>query len=255
MASGLVSRAGWRSGESCPSVYSLSSRGGTEGSDGITREQEREMLLNSKISYIEVGLENLGPKAAHVVKFGTIGFRMFMPWYLNPSVMYHASIFAHIEGKRFGVMMEFGMYRDEKEPGRPNDLHYWNQDGLRFTRMTEYEFHDIIDNRHNIVCGYRGNITVRELMEKVHTKGKSWRAEDYRMEYHNCQDFVAKAIKEMKAYRLECSYIRRHTLTKVLVPHEIMLALEKNEKDLLCAFEWIPFFGAIIGLISLAVEK
>lgn len=253
MSFGLSSKAHCLSGKSCPSVYSLSSRGGTEGSN--SRNREREMLLNSRISKIEVGLENLGPKAAHMIKYGTIGIRVFLPWVLNPSIAYHSSLFAHIDGKNFGVLMEFGMYRDEREPGRPNDLHYWNQDGLRFTRMTETEFHSIIDNSGDIVCGHRYSITVRELLEKVHTGGKSWRAEDYKFESQTCQDFVAKAIKEMGAYRLKCSDLKRHTLTKVFVPHEIMMALEKNEKDPLCAFEKVPIIGTVVGLISSIVDK
>lgn len=173
-----------------------------------------------------------------------------MPWVINPSVAYHASLFAQIEGQYSGVLLEFGMYRDEREPGRPNDLHYWNQDGLRFTRMTQDEFYYAIDNKNDIICGIGRKMTVRELINGVHAGGKSWRDFDYSIEAQNCQDFVAAALNVLGAYRYKCSDLRHHTFSKVFIPPGILLVLERNEKDPFCTFEKIPFVGAIAGIFA-----
>lgn len=211
---GLASRSNWKSGQS---IHSLHSYSGARGSPNNARYIERELLLNSKIASIEFGLENLAPSAAHTIGDFTKCVRAFYHCFFAPVLLYHASVYVHVDGEDFGILIEFGRYENDREHNKPNEVNYWENDGLRFTKIDHHEFRDLV-NKH-IKCEVENHYSVRDLIWKTHEDGGKWRGSDYSVETHSCQDFAARVIKELKAVRRNPSKVNNHTFDKATFPH------------------------------------
>lgn len=216
-------------------------------------DPEREEILNKKITGITIGLTTLTPKTANAKYIGAIFLKTYVPHYVFPPALYHASILLHHGSLLYGTLIEYGPYTNDSEHCHPRKVHYWDHDGLRFVKMKYQEYKNYVNldsfafanSFHFFDCDIKHEFTVRELINYCMIN-KSWRAKDYSLEGHNCQSFVASVIQELQAYRPERSK-RNHTYDKTLIPHRILEPLENIEGDIFSTIEKIPIAGTVIG--------
>jgi lipoprotein NlpI len=72
-------------------------------------------------------------------------------------------------------------------------------------------------------------MTFNELIEEC-KRETSWKANDYNLATHNCQDFIAKVIEVLKVKRTINNETRySHMTGKLFYPPVILKALEKND--------------------------
>ena len=127
--------------------------------------------------------------------------------------------------------------------------------------MNKYDYHSKIFN------GKKGAIiienltidnimTFNELIEKCKS-GTSWKANDYNLATHNCQDFIAKVIEVLKVKRTiynETKY--SHASGKAFYPPVILKALEKNDTPTgLIIAESIPGLGFYVEIGAFIYSK
>lgn len=253
MSFGASSQVNWVSGESVPSSHCYSGSHSSDQGRGRLSQSEREELLECRIESIIVGLEALGPKAGHIATMVVAGFRAMLPWYMSPTLFYHASVCAIVYNKDYGVMLEYGRYENDREHDRPNEMHYWDKDGLRFSKIEISDYYDIIYGQNKtgsllFPCNVDEHLSIRELIQAVHSRDDSWRGVDYHAELHNCQHFVAKVIKKLQAYRTD--KLTTHTTDKTCIPHAILKELESNEENVLCKIEKLPVIGFVVGTVA-----
>ena len=212
---------------------------------------ERDMILNSQIEGIILGIEPIGSLAMHKIVnnkyIGTIR-KLTLPTYLGGgNFCYHLSCLIKIRGQGlFGfeknnIILEFGGYFGD-EPDYKNYVHYWQEDGLRFSKMTEEDYRAKITEAGSIgemiEVILENKMTVRNLITEC-CKGGKWRAYDYNLSSNNCQDFIAKVIEVLCVKRKDSDIDK---FTKI--PPCIMRALEKNEGSQLLRFlKKIPIIG------------
>ena len=226
---------------------------------------ERGRLLNQKIQKIIIGIEPIGVKAAHAITNSFIGrfVRLDIPTYLGGgSFVYHLSCLLFLSSET--IILEFGAYYGD-EDGYRNYIHYvYNAEkegGLRFSRMTESDY------RSKVINGKKGafiidhltidkTMTLKELIDKCKSNS-SWRANDYYLSTHNCQDFIAKVIEILKAKRTfddETKY--SHRAGKINYPPVILKALEKNDTPVgLRIAEQIPFINNFVEIGAFIYKK
>ena len=96
------------------------------------------------------------------------------------------------------------------------------------------------DYRAKVINGKKGAIvidnltidnkmTLRDLIEKC-KYDSSWKAKDYNLASHNCQDFIAKVIEILKVKRTDNDKTKySHWVGKINYPPVILKALEKND--------------------------
>ena len=201
---------------------------------------ERRRLLNYTIDKILIGIEPIGTDIGHKLSYYTAGIRAAanIPTYLGGGkFVYHLSCLLTLGKTNETVILEFGAYYGS-EPGYKNYIHYVydakNEGGLRFSKMTESDY------RSKVYNGKKGAIIINELFvdNKMTFKelleeckfGTSWKANDYNLATHNCQDFIAKVIEVLKVKRTENNETRySHMTGKLFYPPVILKALEKND--------------------------
>lgn len=216
------------------------------------KDPERSDLLNQKITGITIGLSTMTPKTFDLKLGIACIIKPHLPWFVIPPALYHASILLHSNEKtKDGTVIEFGFYKNYSKHKHPNKVHYWNQDGLRFSKMTydqykKYVGSEAINIMHFFDCEIKFPISLKCLIHRC-SIGTSWRACDYHAELNNCQSFVAVAINELQARRKKRN--RSHSLGKIGIPHRILQPLEDNEKRFFTSIEKIPLIGPPIGLL------
>ena len=193
-------------------------------------KNDRQECLRLQINKVDIILEPLGPKEAHILSLPFKVISGKLPIFA-PCVAYHASIFVYNSSKpAFGVMFEFGIYDERREGDYSSRVHYHKgNNGLRFVKMTYDELKKFKDTFFTsfIHCDVDNEMTVESFLDKV-DYFYSWDSSDYHLILHNCQKFVAEAVKVLGAYRKPQD---RHSSKDLnFIPIQILIQLETNEK-------------------------
>ena len=157
------------------------------------------------------------------------------------------------------VILEFGAYHGS-EPGYKNYIHYVydsvNEGGLRFSKMTESDYRTKVINDkkgalilENLTIDNKMNL--KELIDKC-KNNSSWKANDYNLASHNCQDFIAKVIEILKVKRNDKDETKySHMAGKVRIPPVILNVLEKNDTPIIIRVtEKIPFINSYAEILA-----
>jgi hypothetical protein len=244
----------------------VKSRQGTSSSESSNKYQpqieqeilgERNKLLNSKIFGINIGIEPLSNPSIHAIS-DCIPLRILkggLPSHLGGSTfLHHLSCLLELEDCY--VILEYGGYFGTEKKFK-NYVHYWNEDGLRFSIMDgeDYEY-EIFKKKYGAKLIYNpelimgNNMTLLELITKCCSKMRT-RAKDYDALTNNCQDFIAKVIEVLNLKRRRCY---EHNYSLKSIPPVIVKAFEENEDmKALIFFEKIPILGLIIEDIAQTV--
>ena len=253
------------------------SRRGTSSSNSFNKfmpqsknptARERQSLLNGKIEKILIGIEPIGTKIGHAISYFGRPFKAQIPTYLGGGTfIHHLSCLITVEYNLFykeTLILEFGAYYGS-EPGYKNYIHYVydpvNEGGLRFSKMSETDYRskvingkkgaDIIDN---LVIDNK--MTLQELINRC-KNNSSWKANDYNLASHNCQDFIAKVIEILKVKRTDKDKTKySHLVGKLCYPPVILNALEKNDTPTVIRItEQIPFINIYAEIASKIYSK
>jgi len=227
-------------------------------------EGEKNKLLNDTISEIEIGIEPIGKEFWHkITYYGRYAGRALLPTYLGgASIIHHLSCLLTLKETKETVILEFGAYHGG-EAGYKNYIHYiYGKDGgLRFSRMDGFDYKWKIHNGKEgseILEGLsiHNQMTLNDLIDEC-CKGTSWKAADYNLASHNCQDFIAKVIEKLKLKRsIYDDSLYCHKLGKIMYPPVILRALEKNDTPLgLRIADSIPLVGLFTTLGGAAYKK
>ena len=231
---------------------------------------ERQNLLNSRIDKILIGIEPIGPEFGHAFSYYIKPLRFQLPTYLGGGTfVYHLSCLIFFSGlfSQGSIILEFGAYYGA-EPGYKNFIHYVydadKEGGLRWSRMTESDYRNKVNNgkKGAIVIDnltIENKMTLKTLIDKC-KYDSSWKAKDYNLASHNCQDFIAKVIEILKVKRNDNNETKySHWAGKVNYPPVILKALEKNDTPaILSVTQKIPLinkFAEIAGFIYSKVKK
>ncbi|KAK8849968.1 hypothetical protein M9Y10_018561 [Tritrichomonas musculus] len=194
---------------------------------------QRKELLEQPITGITIGLLTLTPKWANIKYAIALALKKRITQYFPP-ILYHASILFHQdEDSKNGVMIEYGQYDNDDIDGHLEKVHYWDKDGLRFSKMTYAQYDKYVKplligrKYHFIDCEIKRPMTVRELIEQC-TIVNSWRKKDFMVEDHNCQDFASLVINKLVAYRHEINY-KQYPSDEAMIPYKIFKQLIFNE--------------------------
>lgn len=257
---GSTSGSFFDSSNNLNSNCSVKSREGTSSSSSSNHyyyqkqneiRNEREKILNSKIEEIKIGIEPIGPKTAHKIVNNAVVSRIrnfCLPAYFGGGTFcHHLSCLLRTEAIGY-IIFEYGGYYGG-EPNYKNYIHYWDQDGLRFSKMTYDDYQEKLKNagsNYSILdVIFDNKITVGELIQKCCINGK-WRAYDYNLSTNNCQDFIAKVIEVLIVKR---KYSCKYSSALVTIPPCILRALEKNEgRETLRFFQKLPYLGKIVDI-------
>ena len=209
---------------------------------------EREKFLNDSIKEIIIGIEPIGREFGHKISYyaNYIG-KALLPTYLGGStIVHHLSCLITLKDCEEKVILEYGAYFGG-EPGYKNYIHYFydpdpnktkKEGGLRFSKMSEDDYRRKIENGkkgakiiHFLTINNK--MTLNKLIDECCKKG-SWKAKDYNLASHNCQDFIAKVIEILKLTRnAELDETRySHMYGKLMYPPVILNAFEKNDTPL-----------------------
>ena len=218
--------------------------------------KERNFLLNCRIKKILIGIEPIGTKFGHEISYYGRGLRAYIPTYLGGgSFVYHLSCLLTLERIFYSditLILEFGAYHGS-EPGYKNYIHYVydsvNEGGLRFSKMTESDYREkVINDKKGAVIlenlTIDNKMTLQELIDRC-KNNSSWKANDYNLASHNCQDFIAKVIEILKVKRTDKDETKySHMTGKLSIPPAILKALEKNDTPtIIRVTEQIPFIS------------
>lgn len=241
----------------------VKSRQGTSSSESSNKYQpqiedeilgERNRLLHSKIIGINIGIEPLLEPIAHAIS-DSIPLRILkggLPAHLGGSTFFH-HLSCLLELEDCYVLLEYGGYFGTEKKFK-NYVHYWNEDGLRFSIMDGEDYENtIFKNKYGAKLIYNpelimeNNMTLYELITKCCSKMRT-RAKDYDALTNNCQDFIAKVIEVLKLKRRRC---HEHNYSLKSIPPVILNAFEENEDmKALIFFEKIPILGILIEDIA-----
>jgi hypothetical protein len=227
-------------------------------------EGERNKLLNDTISEIEIGIEPIGKELGHKISYyGRYLGRALLPTYLGgASIIHHLSCLITLRDTKEKVILEYGAYHGG-ETGYNNYIHYIYKEegGLRFSRMGSFSYDSKIHNGKEgseIITrlSFDNQMTLNDLIYEC-CKGTSWKAKDYNLASHNCQDFIAKVIEKLKVKRdIYDDTLYCHKVGKIMYPPVILRALEKNDTPLgLRIADKIPFIGLFSSLGGMAYKS
>ena len=229
---------------------------------------ERSRLLNDSIEKILIGIEPIGTNFGHSLSYYSAGFRANLPAYFGGGkFIYHLSCLLTLKNTKETVILEYGAYHGG-EPDYKNYIHYVydpkEEGGLRFSKMSESDYRSKVKN------GKKGAYIIDELiidnkmtfngLLQECKSGTSWKANDYNLATHNCQDFIAKVIKILKVKRTINNETKfSHMTGKLFYPPVILKALEENDMSkALKVAESIPginFYVEIGAFIYSKVKK
>lgn len=273
--------SGFQSSNSSGSNVFNKSRAGISSSNSCNKYEpqfqnakanERQNLLNSRIDKILIGIEPIGTKVGHALSYYTKPLRARIPTYLGGGTFVHhlscLIFFSDLfQTENETIILEFGAYHGA-EPGYKNLIHYVydpeKEGGLRFSRMTESDY------RNKVINGKKGAViidnltitnkmTLKDLINKC-KYDSSWKAKDYNLASHNCQDFIAKVIEILKVKRADNNETKYSYMAgKMNYPPVIVKALEKNDTPaILSVTQKIPIinlFAEMAGFIYSKVKK
>lgn len=159
----------------------------------IFNKREFDELLNSKIVSLIVGFE---PFLDLV--------NSFEGYFTNSAHCFHSSILLKAENDE-NIMVEYGPYQGQIDL-TDNRMYYFegeNEDGFgaRFCYMTKNEYisKKIKDSKYYIKCDI--NIfgkTLKEIYSNINDLNNRWACDKYRVNNHNCQDFVVRILKYLR---------------------------------------------------------
>ena len=207
----------------------------------MKRDIDRLMkkLMDKKIREFWIGFETIGPDLYHYANELLYPVKMLLPARLGGGrFLYHASAFFKVEGEYdYGIVAEYG--------GKPKGNNY-----LPSSRESVYN----IKNKCNttfvdymkLIIKVKNIPSVDELLNKICYQSQ-WKRNNYDLLDHNCQDFVVKCIKELKAVRSDQynNFRGYHNLALAHFPYAIIEQLEKNENDSSVDVDKIPIIGPI----------
>lgn len=107
-------------------------------------DPQRNELLNQSITGITIGLSTMTPNTASM----KCVIALLIPFVTEffPPVLYHVSILLHFdEETKNGAVIEFGKYANDSAHNHPQKVHYWNRDGVRFSKMTYDEYKSYVN--------------------------------------------------------------------------------------------------------------
>ena len=242
----------------------------------MKRDIERLMkeLMDKKIREFWIGFETMGPKEYHYVNdFLLYPIKMLLPGIIGGGrFFFHASVFFKVQGEYdYGIVAEYGgkpkggNYLPSQGKSVYNifeNYKYGKEGGLKIRMMSDSDFkekcHATFVSYMKLIINEKNIPSVNELLNKICYQSQ-WRRKDYDLVDHNCQDFVAQCIKELKAVRSDeyNNFRGYHNLALAHYPYWIIEQLEKNENDKSLVVDKIPIVGpveegirAIFGLFA-----
>lgn len=150
----------------------------------------------------------------------------------------HASIIVKTNNNQY-VKIEYGAYDKNREGDYVSKVHYFTGDnGLRFVQISDSSFKDIKSDESNIVvkCDFLNkDMNIFSLISRTGTCDGiyEWSKYNYNLFGQNCQFFVIKAIKVIKAL-LPRSYLDLYQiedLPKIIIRQLVFNSAEEDEED------------------------
>ena len=95
-------------------------------------------------------------------------------------------------------------------------------------------------------------ITIEQFLNRCwYENSLRFTYKNYNFYTYNCQNFVATAIKVMRAERYTRYNLRgNHNCSKLAIPKPVLVALESNENDATSIVGKIPILGSIFDLFN-----
>lgn len=264
------------SGASISPFESISKSFSHRNGEPTKKEEERQIILNSKILTLFVLCSPLNNPVTNITNITNMEIfdvpRQFFPsFFLGAKRSFHSSALLIIQypnsSKKDAIIIEYGMYCGDIDEQNTNYItenkkgyiHYWKNDGMRFFLIDGKAFYNVIfdrtkfdyDKGYNLgilkVLEKQYQLTVKQLIEKC-WEDEEWNSSDYFLSKHNCQHFVAKIIKVTNAQRLGKGNRKSHNISLVNFPPPIIDSFENNEKENI-VFGRLPLIGPIIDNI------
>ena len=266
------------SGASISPFESISKSFSHRNGEPTKKEEERQIILNSKILTLFVLSSPLNIAVTDVANMGIFDVPMqFLPSFLSAKRSFHSSALLIIKypnsSQKDAIIIEYGMYCGDIDEQNTNYItenkkgcvHYWKNDGMRFFLIDGKAFSNVIFDRTKFDYhkGYRigtvkvlenqYQLTVKQLIEKC-WEDEDWNSSDYFLSKHNCQHFVAKIIKVTNAQRFGNGIRKSHNISLVHFPPPIIDSFENNEKENII-FGRLPLIGPIIDNVHWHILK
>ena len=192
----------------------------------IREDKERDLLLNSLILHICIGIE---PIKSNV--FQGLFLKLF-------GIKNHYSCFVKLSAlkENEGIILEYVM---GKSYTNYIDYEDYSSDGIRISKMSFTDYEKKVHNGANgsqILDDFivvNNKMTLGELLYQCNSKSeKKWGIRDYNLSSHNCKHFILKVIEVLKVSRNTSEWIvYRYKFRQLLFPPEILPALENNESE------------------------
>ena len=229
----------------------------------MKRDIDRLMkkLMDKKIREFWIGFETIGPDLYHYANELLYPVKMLLPARLGGGrFLYHASAFFKVEGEYdYGIVAEYGGKQKGNNylPSSRESVYnifekykYGKEGGLKIRMMSESDFKNKCNTTFvdymKLIIKVKNIPSVDELLNKICYQSQ-WKRNNYDLLDHNCQDFVVKCIKELKAVRSDQynNFRGYHNLALAHFPYAIIEQLEKNENDSSVDVDKIPIIGPI----------
>lgn len=98
------------------------------------------------------------------------------------------------------------------------------QYGLSIDEIKKQNLDEDKEKFYQCACDIKNKMSLGELCESF--KNEKWEAKGYSLTFHNCQTFAEEIIKILNACRKD----QKNKIDKKILPHNIINALNKNEK-------------------------
>ena len=222
-------------------------------------EVRKDELLDDEIEKIYLGFEKIGLPIHGFTDHAFFVTRIFLPSeipIISGKRWLHESLLLKTK-KGYSICVEYGEYKGEDMTDRDKDsykTYYWfpSSYGLRFAEMNydiykKYKLDYDSYSERIFPLQYGRNITLRQALNECNNSNQ-WTYDNYNLAKQNCQDFVAKFIEVVRAYRREGeAYRGLHNLSSAKIPKVILKEIERNEDDGWNTVGKVPVVGPIIG--------
>lgn len=182
--------------------------------------------------------------------------RAYVPCYLGGCTFRHHAL-AYLETSEGNILIEYGGYlgKDEKYP--EETIYYDGDNGARFTHLSQKDFLNIITDKgkynyydKTFETTIMQGMKLKELFQGI-SNTMNLTMDGYNVADNNCHDFIANAIKILRAKRIDKNLSKMHNFAKLKIPPKILEPLEDNEEYyILTSLGKIPFLGVITDVLG-----